>query len=103
MAGGSGTGPARRTGGRSAGMRRPEPATLAACPRLREVAGAKLELRWSPQQIAAWLKMACPGDLEMHVSHETIDLSLFVRHGARCARSCSAACAPAGPAGGRRA
>jgi transposase, IS30 family len=60
-------------------MRRPEPAKLAVCPRLREVAAGKLELRWPPQQIAAWLAVAYPGDPEMRVSHETIYLSLFVQ------------------------
>jgi hypothetical protein len=35
--------------------------------------------RWSPQQIAAWLALAYPGDPEMRVSHETIYLSLFVQ------------------------
>jgi hypothetical protein len=39
-------------------MRRPKPAKLAVCPRLREVVEGKLELRWSPQQIAAWLALA---------------------------------------------
>ena len=60
-------------------MRRPKPAKLAACPRLREVVEGKLELRWSPQQIAAWLKVSYPDDPEMRVSHETIYLSLFVQ------------------------
>ena len=36
-------------------------------------------LRWSPQQIAAWLALAYPDDPEMRVSHETIYLSLFVQ------------------------
>ena len=39
----------------------------------------KLELRWSPQQIAGWLVRAFPDDAEMRVSHETIYLSLFVQ------------------------
>jgi IS30 family transposase len=60
-------------------MRRPKPAKLAVCPRLREVVEGKLELRWSPQQIAAWLVLAYPDDPEMRVSHETIYLSLFVQ------------------------
>src|SRR5689334_11653102 len=60
-------------------MRRPKPAKLAVCPRLREVVEGKLELRWSPQQIAAWLALAYPGEPEMRVSHETIYLSLFVQ------------------------
>jgi IS30 family transposase len=60
-------------------MRRPRPATLARCPWLREAVESKLELRWSPQQIAAWLRISYPGDPEMRVSHETSYLSLFVR------------------------
>jgi IS30 family transposase len=60
-------------------MRRPKPAKLAVCPRLREAVEGKLELRWSPQQIAAWLALAYPDDPEMRVSHETIYLSLFVQ------------------------
>lgn len=31
------------------------------------------------EQIAAWLRRTCPGDLEMRVSHDTIYLSLFVQ------------------------
>jgi IS30 family transposase len=60
-------------------LRRPMPAKLARCPRLREVVERKLELRWSPQQIAAWLKISYPDDPEMRVSHETMYLSLFVQ------------------------
>jgi IS30 family transposase len=60
-------------------MRRPKPAKLAVCPRLREVVESKLELRWSPQQIAAWLKVSYPDDPEMRVSHQTIYPSLFVQ------------------------
>ena len=40
---------------------------------------AKLEQRWSPQQIAGWLRVNFPDDPEMRVSHETIYLSLFVQ------------------------
>ena len=60
-------------------MRRPKPAKLAMCERLRAVVEAKLELRWSPQQISGWLVEAFPDDPEMRVSHETIYLSLFVQ------------------------
>jgi IS30 family transposase len=49
------------------------------CPRLRAVVEAKLELRWSPQQISGWLVGEFPDDPEMRVSHETIYLSLFVQ------------------------
>src|SRR5215472_4972543 len=60
-------------------LRRPKPAKLARCPRLREAVESKLALRWSPQQIAAWLRISYPDDPEMRVSHETIYLSLFVQ------------------------
>ena len=58
---------------------RPKPAKLARCPRLRAVVESKLELRWSPEQIAGWLKASYPDDPEMRVSHETIYLSLFAQ------------------------
>ena len=60
-------------------MRRPKVAKLARCPRLRAVVEAKLELRWSPAQIAGWLSTQYPDDPEMRVSHETIYLSLFIQ------------------------
>jgi IS30 family transposase len=60
-------------------MRRPKPAKLAQCPRLRAVVEAKLEWRWSPQQISGWLRLEYPDDPEMWLSHETIYLSLFVQ------------------------
>ena len=58
---------------------RPKAAKLAACPRLRRVVEAKLEKRWSPQQIADWLPKQYPKHPEMRVSHETIHMSLFVQ------------------------
>jgi DNA-binding CsgD family transcriptional regulator len=39
---------------------RPKPAKLAVEPRLRAVVEAKLGLRWSPEQIAGWLRLAYP-------------------------------------------
>lgn len=42
------------------------------------VAG-KLRLRWSPEQIAGWLKHVYPRDKSQHVSHETIYRSLFIQ------------------------
>ncbi len=59
--------------------RRPKAAKLALNPALRATVEAKLELRWSPQQISAWLAMTYPDDREMRVSHETIYMSLFVQ------------------------
>jgi IS30 family transposase len=58
---------------------RPKAAKLVLEPRLRAVVEAKLALRWSPQQIAGWLRLAYPQDPVMRVSHETIYLSLFVQ------------------------
>jgi IS30 family transposase len=58
---------------------RPKLAKLAVELRLRAVVEAKLALRWSPQQIAGWLPLAYPQDPVMRVSHETIDLSLFIQ------------------------
>jgi len=62
-----------------ANMRRPKVAKLAQCARLRAVVEEKLQLRWSPEQIAGWLRLEFPDDPEMRVSHETIYLSLFVQ------------------------
>jgi IS30 family transposase len=59
--------------------RRPKPAKLAGNDALREIVEAKLQLRWSPQQISGWLKLTYPDEPEMRVSHESIYLSLFVQ------------------------
>jgi IS30 family transposase len=58
---------------------RPKVAKLAVEPRLRAVVEAKLALRWSPEQIAGWLRLAYPQEPVLRVSHETIYLSLFVQ------------------------
>ena len=39
----------------------------------------KLRRDWSPEQIAGWLKHACPNDESCRVSHETIYKSLFIQ------------------------
>ncbi len=59
--------------------RRPKPCRLASRRELRAAVAAKLALEWSPQQIAGWLRHVYPDNPEMHVSHETIYLSLFVQ------------------------
>lgn len=59
--------------------RRPKAAKLALNPKPRAVVEAKLELRWSPQQISAWLSMTYPDNKEMHVSHGRSHMSLFVQ------------------------
>lgn len=74
--------------------RRPKVAKLARCARLRDQVERLLAERWSPQQIAARLRVEHPADEELQVSHETIYTSLFVqgrgalrRDLARCLRS----------------
>jgi IS30 family transposase len=59
--------------------RRPKPSKLALSPRLRAEVAARLELKWSPEQISAWLKAEFPDDPQMQISHETIYLSLYVQ------------------------
>ncbi len=59
--------------------RRPKPCRLATSPSLRAIVAEKLAADWSPQQISGWLKRTFPRDPRMHVSHETIYLSLFVQ------------------------
>lgn len=39
----------------------------------------KLQLAWSPEQIAGWLKRTYPDDGNFQVSHETIYRSLFIQ------------------------
>ena len=59
--------------------RRPKRSKLVSNPWLQEVVTIKLELEWSPQQIAAWLKSVYPEDRSCQVSHETIYKSLFIQ------------------------
>ncbi|HEY8200908.1 MAG TPA: IS30 family transposase [Actinomycetota bacterium] len=60
-------------------VQRPKIAKLARSAQLRAEVERRLELRWSPQQIAARLVIDYPDDPEMRVSHETIYQSLFVQ------------------------
>jgi IS30 family transposase len=52
---------------------------LATHPRLCAVVASRLARRWSPQQIAGWLRATYPDNPAMQVSHETIYLTLFVQ------------------------
>ena len=59
--------------------RRPKTARLAGNARLRSWVAARLEERWSPEQISVMLEREFPGDPEMRVSHETIYQSVYVQ------------------------
>ena len=59
--------------------RRPKPCKLAQHPALCHTIAEKLERKWSPQQIAGWLKREHPDDEGARVSHETIYRSLFIQ------------------------
>jgi len=58
---------------------RPKSCKLALHHPLRQLVVAKLQLEWSPQQIAGWLKRSHPHDEALQVSHETIYRSLYVQ------------------------
>ena len=58
---------------------RPKLCKLACNRALSRTVATKLQLNWSPEQIAGWLKIKHPEDENNHVSHETIYRSLFVQ------------------------
>ncbi len=58
---------------------RPKRCKLACQPALRRTVSGKLQRKWSPQQIAGWLKREHPDDEQNRVSHETIYKSLYIQ------------------------
>ena len=58
---------------------RPKTCRLAANRMLARIVATKLQLLWSPQQIAGWLKRTYPDGENDQVSHETIYRSLFIQ------------------------
>ncbi len=52
---------------------------LAKNPALARIVAEKLQLEWSPDQIAGWLKSTYPDEESYQVSHETVYKSLFVQ------------------------
>jgi IS30 family transposase len=58
---------------------RPKRCKLATNRRLCRAVAHKLEQRWSPEQIAGWLKQMHPQDESERVSHESIYKSLFIQ------------------------
>jgi len=59
--------------------RRPKAGKLAENGALARIVAGKLQLQWSPQQVAGWLKRTYPDDTSRQVSHETIYRSLFIQ------------------------
>ena len=59
--------------------RRPKLCKLACCPSLARTVSDKLQLNWSPEQIAGWLKRVHPEEAHHQVSHEPIYRSLFIQ------------------------
>jgi IS30 family transposase len=57
---------------------RPKLCKLAQFPKLAQLVAEKLQIQWSPEQIAGWLKRTYP-DAANQVSHETIYRSLFIQ------------------------
>ena len=58
---------------------RPKRCKLAQNPALARVVADKLQLEWSPHQVAGWLKRTYPDDETRQVSHETIYRTLFIQ------------------------
>jgi IS30 family transposase len=61
------------------GAIRPKTCKLATNPDLAAIVAEKLTRRWSPQQIAGWLKTTNPDNQQMQVSQESIYRTLFVQ------------------------
>lgn len=59
--------------------KRPKLCKLAQNRELARLVTRKLELLWSPRQIAGWLKAVEPNDESYRVSHETIYKTLFIQ------------------------
>jgi len=59
--------------------KRPKTCKLAENRALAREVAEKLQLEWSPWQIAGWLKRCYPGDETHQVSHETIYRTLFIQ------------------------
>jgi IS30 family transposase len=58
---------------------RPKGGQIAANPQLRDTIQTWLSSKWSPEQISRSLRLRFPGQVEMHVSHETIYQALYVQ------------------------
>ncbi len=59
--------------------KRPKACKLARHPALSRLVAEKLQILWSPEQVAGWLKTEYPGQEHKQVSHETIYKSLYIQ------------------------
>lgn len=59
--------------------KRPKLSALEINPDLRQIVMEKLHLKWSPEQISGWLKVEYSRQKRLHISHETIYKSMYVR------------------------
>jgi len=59
--------------------KRPKLLKLERYPQLKRTVQRKLEQKWSPEQIAGWLRQTYTDDEDMRVSHESIYKSLFLQ------------------------
>lgn len=58
---------------------RPKSRRIETCPELRDFIQARLDEKWSPEQIANILRRQFPGRPEMYVTHETIYRGLYAQ------------------------
>lgn len=58
---------------------RPKPCKLACSPQLAQAVSDKLRRKWSPEQIAGWLRRSFPEEPHRQASHETIYRSLYIQ------------------------
>ena len=59
--------------------RRPKICKLAGQRELARLVAGRLQLQWSPEEIAGWLRREYPHDEKRQVSHETIYKTLFIQ------------------------
>lgn len=58
---------------------RPKVCKLVQAPQLAHLVAQRLQMQWSPEQIAGWLQRTYPNEPSYQVSHETIYRSLFIQ------------------------
>lgn len=61
--------------------RRPRRCRLSCSPQLQQLVEEQLQLDWSPEQIAGWLRRTYQGNESLQASHETIYRGLYVQPG----------------------